>query len=90
MKVISRSANAVSSAAEVSGDGGTGRGSGMTSVISQSFRTPRAVSESCSISAHSLGAGGHLNGAPHTPITTRPSENVGTISAQHAPRRATV
>ena len=84
MKVIPRWANSVSSAAEVSGDGGTGRGSGMTNEISQLSRTPRAVSASSSSSAHSLGAGGHLNGAPHTPTTTRPSENVGTISASSA------
>ena len=79
-----RSANSVSSAAEVSGDGGTGVGSGMTNEISQASRTPRAVSASSSSSAHSLGAGGHLNGAPHTPITTRPSENVGTIPASRS------
>ena len=39
---MSRSAKAASSAAEVSGDGGTGLGSGMTKEISQSSRTPRA------------------------------------------------
>ncbi len=67
-----RSSNAATSAAEVSGDGGTGRPKGRTSVISQSSRTPRLTRSSCSMSAHSLGAGGHLNGAPQTPITTRP------------------
>ena len=43
-------------------------------MISQSSRTPRAASWSCSSRAHSLGAGGHLNGAPHTPITACPLE----------------
>ena len=45
-----------------------GRRSGITNEISQASRTPRAVSASSSSSAHSLGAGGHLNGAPQTPI----------------------
>ncbi len=66
---MSRAANSCSSAAEVSGDGGTGVPSGITIEISQASRTPRAVSSSSSMSAHSLGAGGHLKGAPHIPIT---------------------
>ena len=38
---MSRSANAARSAADVSGDGGTGVENGMTSVISHASRTPR-------------------------------------------------
>ena len=71
---MSRSAKAVVSAADVSGEGGTGVPNGITNEIWQASRTPRATSASCSSSAHSLGAGGHLNGAPHTPITAWPSE----------------
>ena len=40
---MSRSANAASSASEVSGDGGTGVPNGITSEISQSSRTPRST-----------------------------------------------
>ena len=74
------SAKAATSAREVSGDGGTGLPNGMTNEISQSSRTPRADRKSCRSSAHSLGAGGHLNGAPQTPTTARPCENAGSIS----------
>ena len=81
---MSRSANSAASAADVSGDGGTGVGSGRTNEIRQSSRTPRAVSSSCSSSAHSLGAGGHLNGAPHTPMIAWPSENAGMIPASRS------
>ena len=69
-----RSANAVVRASEVSGEGGTGLPNGRTRVILQSSRTPRATRWSCSIRAHSLGAGGHLNGAPHTAMTALPCE----------------
>jgi hypothetical protein len=78
---IPRSANSASSAAEASGEGGTGVGNGITKEIRQASRTPRERSSSSSSRAHSLGAGGHLNGAPETPITACPSENVGMISA---------
>ncbi len=81
MNLIPRSANASSSAAEVSGDGGTGEPSAITNVISQASRTPRRTSSSCSSSAHSLGAGGHSNGAPQTPITIRPDAIAGMIDA---------
>jgi hypothetical protein len=69
---MSRFANSSISAAEVSGEGGTGVPSGITNEIWHCSRTPRAVSSSCNSSAHSLGAGGHLNGAPHTPMTACP------------------
>ena len=81
---MSRAANSSSSAADVSGDGGTGDGSGITNVIRHCSRTPRATSSSCSSSAHSLGAGGHLNGAPHTPMTAWPDVNDGRIPASRA------
>ena len=42
------------------------------------------VSSSSSSSAHSLGAGGHLNGAPQTPITAWPREKVGMIPASRS------
>ena len=45
---------------------------------------PRAFSSSSSSRAHSLGAGGHLNGAPQTPITACPWEKVGRISASRS------
>ncbi len=60
MKRMSRSAKAAIKAFDVSGEGGTGLGKGSTSVISHWPRTPLLVRRSCSISAHSLGAGGHL------------------------------
>ncbi len=74
---MSRSANSASSAADVSGEGGTGVGSGITKEIWQASRTPRERSSSSSSRAHSLGAGGHLNGASATPITACPLENDG-------------
>ena len=40
---MSRSANAAISAFDISGDGGTGLGSGNTIVMSQAPRTPRVV-----------------------------------------------
>ena len=43
-------------------------------------RTPRAERKSCSSKAASLGAGGHLKGAPHTPTIARPRVNVGSTS----------
>src|SRR5436309_481312 len=55
-----RSANAASSAAEVSGDGGTGAENGITSEISQSSGMPRFERWSWSRSAASLGAGNRV------------------------------
>ena len=72
------------SAADVSGDGGTGVGNGTTNVMRHASRTPRETSSSCSSRAHSLGAGGHLNGAPQTPTTACPAENVATAPARSA------
>ena len=66
---------------DVSGDGGTGVAIGNAIVISQAPRTPFFVRKSCSRSAHSLGAGGHLYGAPHTPTTACPLEKPGRTSA---------
>ena len=63
-----RFSNSARRASEVSGEGGTGEGSGTTKEIWQASRTPRAVSSSARSRAHSLGAGGHLKGAPQTPI----------------------
>ena len=72
----------------MSGEGGTGVPNGMTNEIWHASRTPRAASSSSSSSAHSLGAGGHLNGAPHTPTIAWPSENVGMIwASRSAPAR---
>ena len=81
---MSRAENSAISAADVSGDGGTGVPNGSTNEIWQASRTPRAVSASWSSSAHSLGAGGHLNGAPHTPMTAWPAENSGRIPASRS------
>ncbi|HEY1669284.1 MAG TPA: hypothetical protein VGG54_26620 [Trebonia sp.] len=67
-----RSANAASSGAEAAGDGGIGAPSGITSEISLASRRPRSTRKSCSISAVSLGAGGHLNGVEVTPMISRP------------------
>ena len=84
MSSMPRRSNSASSAAEASGEGGTGRPNGITKEIWQASRTPRAVSASSSSSAHSLGAGGHLKGAPQTPISARPREKVGMISASRS------
>ena len=81
---MSRSANASISAAEVSGEGGTGVPKGMTKVISQASLTPRSTSWSWSSRQVSLGAGGHLNGAPQTPITARPAEKPGMMPASRS------
>ncbi|WP_327010516.1 hypothetical protein OHA72_26595 [Dactylosporangium sp. NBC_01737] len=70
-----RSANALGNAREAAGDGGIGAPSGMTSSIWERSRSPRASSRSCSMSAVSLGAGGHLNGVDVTPTITRPPAN---------------
>ena len=75
-----RSAKASSSASDVCGDGGTGLGSGIKKVILQAFRTPRTERWSWRSRAASLGAGGHLKGAPQTPTTARPSVNPGMTS----------
>ena len=79
-----RSAKAASSARDVSGDGGTGIENGITREISHASRTPRATRSSCSSNAASLGAGGHLNGAPQTPTIARPRENAGSSSRSRA------
>ena len=83
-KAMSRSAKAPSSASEVSGEGGTGLPSGSTKVISQRSRTPRSVRWSWRRRAASLGAGGHLNGAPQTPTIARPRSNSGSSSASRS------
>ncbi len=67
-----RSANAPSSASDAAGDGGIGTGSGITRCTSERSRTPLRSSMSCTRSAVSLGAGGHLNGVEQTPTITRP------------------
>ena len=74
-----RSSNAASSADEASGDGGIGRGNGMTSEIDDRSRMPRARSSSSSSSAVSLGAGGHLNGPAVMPMTTSPPPNSASV-----------
>ena len=51
-----RSANAASSAADVSGDGGTGVANGITSVISQPSRTPRCDERSRAAAARTRSA----------------------------------
>ena len=53
-------------ASDAAGDGGIGVPSGMTREISDRSRRPRSVRKSCSSSAVSLGAGGHLNGVDVT------------------------
>ena len=68
----------------MSGDGGTGVPNGITSVISQSSRKPRVERWSCRSRAASLGAGGHLNGAPQTPTTAWPRVKAGTTSRRRA------
>ena len=60
------------SASEAAGDGGMGTPMGMTSEIRDRSLRPRAVRKSCTSSAVSLGAGGHLNGVEVTPTTTWP------------------
>ena len=81
-----RSANVVSSASDASGDGGIGRGKSITSAISLLSRSPCATSSSCSSSAASLGAGGHLYGVERTPMITRPpAKPASTSRAAKAP-----
>ena len=75
-----RSANAVSSASDASGEGGMGSGSGMTSAIWDRPRSPRSVRKSCINNAVSLGAGGHLNGVEVTATTTRPPSKAASTS----------
>jgi hypothetical protein len=75
-----RSANASSSAADASGDGGIGAGNGIARSISELSRSPRSVRKSCTSSAVSLGAGGHLNGVEVTPTITRPPGNASSTS----------
>jgi hypothetical protein len=50
-KPMLRSTKAETCAREVSGDGGTGLGSGSTKLISQASRTPRSVAHPSSVSA---------------------------------------
>ncbi len=71
---MSRSANRARIAWDVAGDGGIGMPKGMATWIVTSSRTPRLRSSSSSSSAASLGAGGHLNGVPHTPTIALPPE----------------
>ena len=67
---MSRSAKAASSASEVSGEGGTGLGSGITKVISQLLADAPSRSGGRGAAAPPRsGAGGHLKGAPQTPTT---------------------
>ena len=75
-----RSANPARIASDVSGDGGIGEPNGITTWIVTSSRTPRSRRNSSSRNAASLGAGGHLNGAPHTPTIAFPARNDGSTS----------
>ena len=80
--VMPRSANAASSAPDVSGDGGTGVGNGMTRVISQSSRTPRSRQV---VVKHQRGLARRrraLERRPATPTIARPFVNVGQHVAQ--------
>ena len=80
MNSIPRSAKRARIAAEVSGDGGTGAPKGITTWMWTSSRTPRARRNSSSRMAASLGAGGHLNGAPQTPTIAVPDVKLGRTS----------
>ena len=77
---MSRSANAASSASDAAGDGGIGTPNGITSATSELSRKPRRNRKSCTSSAVSLGAGGHLNGVDVTPTTTRPPPKLSSTS----------
>ena len=81
-----RSANAARIACEASGrrrDRHAERAS--TSAISTASRRPRSRRKSCSSSAVSLGAGGHLNGVDVTPTIAVPAVEV----REHVARRRT-
>ena len=68
---MSRSANAASSASDVPGDGGTGlaeRHDERDLALGRGRRARQVVVAAAE--PHSLGAGGHLNGAPQTPTTS--------------------
>ena len=52
----------------------------MTSEIVDCSRMPRSRSIASSMSAVSLGAGGHLNGPAVMPITTSPPSNAASVS----------
>ena len=52
--------------ADASCEIGIGIGIGVMTLIVVASRTPRSTSESCSISAHSYGAAGHLKNGPST------------------------
>jgi len=67
-----RSANAAIKASEVSGDGGTGEGSGSTKLILQASLTPFAFQKVVKHQCTFAGRRGHLYGAPHTPINACP------------------
>ena len=79
-----RSANAATSAAEVSGDGGTGVAERDherdLAGVADAARREVVVQQQRA----SLGAGGHLNGAPQTPTTARPSVKLGSSSASRS------
>src|SRR5208283_5985361 len=84
MKVIPRSAKALSNAREEAGEGGIGAPNGITRLISQAPRTPRALRYSCNNNAASLGAGGHLKGNDVTPTIARPLVKVGSTSRRRS------
>ena len=77
---MSRSAKLARIAADVSGEGGIGVPNGITSLMWTSSRRPRSRRDVSSSNAASLGAGGHLNGVPHTPTIAVPERNVGSTS----------
>ena len=75
-----RSVNRSRIASDVAGDGGIGMPNGITTWIARrrARRDPRRYASSNM--AASLGAGGHLNGAPHTPTIASPAEKDGRMS----------
>ena len=76
-----RSANAARSASDASGDGGIGAAERHHDRDRRRRRAGRARAGSrAASSAVSLGAGGHLNGAPHTPTITAPAVNAASTS----------
>src|SRR2546428_528514 len=64
----------------VVGDGARGVPNGIAHLMFTSSRTPRSRRYSSNRRAASLGAGGHLNGAPQTPTIAVPVLNVGSTS----------
>ena len=85
-----RSANAVSSASDAAGDGGIGTPIGITSDTLDRSSRPRAARWSCTSSAVSLGAGGHLNGVDVTATTTLPARRTSRARPAAAKAPATV